>query len=661
MYKHTYTSISERYLLNEEMQEYITNSIEKLMKKIELSLLYNAYPNIDEEENIQNNYNSFEELGNLLSKDLIKERIKYLRKEVKLEDIFCLNEIKSKKILVSLYEYYLREEMVEYVGFLEIDKKERKEKIKEDFKTFLSTTNNNYIEEFDKEIIKILHNSELIKKIYLNRPTYFLLYRIRNNMLKDIDTTECSENYIKNNVKKIKKFYKDLYINEYNEKFFCKIKRFKEMKNNIFQHIEEEFLDCIKNGKVVNIGNELAKKFKNSIQKDKDYNQLKSKYIELIKIDDGFTIMKRKFEELQEEYNKIATKYLEDKTKINQTWLKDDLNTFLLYCVAQYIVDSYKDDIQDIDCNKIKKIESETIEYIKTKIVKKEKYDVYIKIENVEIEQNRINISNLTFINGKELKEHIEEYLEHKCNKFENDFFRFDRIQEKDVYVIVKGIEAYKNDNKFITELVMKEIDDIINVIYFYTARDKSKKYKLSDRILIIESATGNELVTYSTSEGIFNIPLTSNNWLNNIFNDKDKIKPIIESINEYNNIRSESIINNGMLIKANKKLLNNDSLYNLARTMSILIAGTNIFKYEVQYLNLRFWLIEDYIEFLNDELPDDEFIQERFLNFYRRAINIIFSYSDIKNDNLIKALQNWILKIFPNDYIYEEDKPNNE
>ena len=179
MYKHTYTSISERYLLNEEMQEYITNSIEKLMKKIELSLLYNAYPNIDEEENIQNNYNSFEELGNLLSKDLIKERIKYLRKEVKLEDIFCLNEIKSKKILVSLYEYYLREEMVEYVGFLEIDKKERKEKIKEDFKTFLSTTNNNYIEEFDKEIIKILHNSELIKKIYLNRPTYFLLYRIK--------------------------------------------------------------------------------------------------------------------------------------------------------------------------------------------------------------------------------------------------------------------------------------------------------------------------------------------------------------------------------------------------------------------------------------------------------------------------------------------------
>ena len=94
---------------------------------------------------------------------------------------------------------------------------------------------------------------------------------------------------------------------------------------------------------------------------------------------------------------------------------------------------------------------------------------------------------------------------------------------------------------------------------------------------------------------------------------------------------------------------------------MAILIAGTNIFRYTVSYLDLRFWLIEDYIEFFSEELPNDQFIQERFLNFYKRVINIIFSYSDLKRNNLIKDLQNWILKIFPDDYIYKEDRSNNE
>ena len=70
---------------------------------------------------------------------------------------------------------------------------------------------------------------------------------------------------------------------------------------------------------------------------------------------------------------------------------------------------------------------------------------------------------------------------------------------------------------------------------------------------------------------------------------------------------------------------------------------------------------IEDYIEFFSEELPNDQFIQERFLNFYKRVINIIFSYSDLKRNNLIKDLQNWILKIFPDDYIYKEDRSNNE
>lgn len=668
MFKHTYTSISERYLLNEKIQCYLLDGIDNLMKRIELSLLYNSYPNIDEEKKIDLELNNFKELREALAGDLIKERIRRLNivMEEK-ENILNLDQIESKMLLITLYEYYLREEMVEYVDFLDFDKEKnvKGEKIGENFKTFINNyKDEKYLEDFDIKVKKMFKDREAIKKIYINRPTYFLLYRIRNNLLREINKTKCSENFIKNSIKQIKRFYTEKYIDEYNKKFFFTIKKFDEMKNEIFNHIEEEFLDWIRNGKTVNAGNELVVKFKNAIQKDIEYNKLKNEYINLIKIEDGYEATKEKYEKLQEKYNKIAFKYLDAKTKINANWIKNDLNIFFSYCTVEYIVDSLSEDrIQNIDNCKIKEVENETIEYIKTKIIKKEIYNVFIKIENVDLQQqNVMKVSNLTFIKGKELKINIDKYLQTECTKFEKDFFKLDKIQENDVYVKVEKIEAYKSDSEFICNIAFKEINDIVNLIYFYTARDKSKRYKLGNQLLIIENSNNNKLVKYLTREGIFDIPLVSNEWMNNIFTGYGKnVKLIIEAINEFNKIINENTLDIELLIKSNKKLLNENDVYNLSRDMAILIAGTNIFRYTVSYLDLRFWLIEDYIEFFSEELPNDQFIQERFLNFYKRVINIIFSYSDLKRNNLIKDLQNWILKIFPDDYIYKEDRSNNE
>ena len=668
MFKHTYTSISERYLLNEKIQCYLLDGIDNLMKRIELSLLYNAYPNIDEEKKIDLELNNFKELREALAGDLIKERIRRLNivMEEK-ENILNLDQIESKMLLITLYEYYLREEMVEYVDFLDFDKEKnvKGEKIEENFKTFINNyKDEKYLEDFDIKVKKLFKDREKIKKKYINRPTYFLLYRIRNNLLREINKTKCSENFIKNSIKQIKRFYTEKYIDEYNKKFFFTIEKFDEMKNEIFKHIEEEFLDWIRNGKTVNAGNELVVKFKNAIQKDIEYNKLRNEYINLIKIEDGYEATKEKYEKLQEKYDKIAFKYLDEKTKINANWIKNDLNIFFSYCTVEYIVDSLSEDmIQNIDNCKIKEVENETIEYIKTKIIKKEIYNVFIKIENVDLQQqNVMNVSNLTFIKGKELKINIDKYLQTECTKFEKDFFKLDKIQENDVYVKVEKIEAYKSDSEFICNIAFKEINDIVNLIYFYTARDKSKRYKLGNQLLIIENSNNNKLVKYLTREGIFDIPLVSNEWMNNIFTGYGKnVKLIIEAINEFNKIINENTLDIELLIKSNKKLLNENDVYKLSRDMAILIAGTNIFRYTVSYLDLRFWLIEDYIEFFSEELPNDQFIQERFLNFYKRVINIIFSYSDLKRNNLIKDLQNWILKIFPDDYIYKEDRSNNE
>lgn len=637
------------------------------MKKVELSLLYNAYPNIDEKRISDEKCNNFEELSDSFQIALIKERICRIYEENSIDNILDLDEITSKKLLISLYEYYLKEEMVEYTDFWSMDKEKnsKKEKIEEDFRSFLSSNDNiEYIQKFDEEIKNILKDNQLVKEVYVDRPTYFLLYRIRNNILKEVKKKVCSEKHFKNMIKDINKKYRELYVKQYNKEFFYKICEFEELKKEIFKHIEDELVDNIRNGKIVNVGNELASNFKHNIQKDEEYSKLIDKYMEEIKKNDGFEVMEEKYQEFQQKFSELSIKYLDDKTQINEKWIKEDLKTFILYSTAQYIIENNHNEIEDISRDMINEIEKHIINYIKTEYLKKEKYDVFVKVLNIELNQrDNLNISNITFIDGKELKSNISRYLKHESNDFEENFFKSKNEEKKEIFVKIEAIETYKRDSKYIEEIALEKVKDVINVIYFYNSREESKGYELSDRILIIENNTAYKSVTYSYKNGIFDLQLTSNEWLNNIFKEEkyEKLRIILDSINEYNKLNKDKERNNGWLIESNKKLLNEDSIYKCARDMSILIAGTNIFKYTVKYLNLRFWLIEDYLEFFNKKLPYDNFVMERFLNFYKRVINIIFSYADVKDDNLIKDLQKWILKIFPNNYIYKEDEKDEQ
>ena len=596
MYKHTYTSTSERYLLDERMQDKINNDVDKIMKKLEYSLLYNAYPNLNKEKCINEKCNSFKELSDFFQEILIKERVLEIDRDSKIEKILDLDMIESKKLLISLYEYYLREEMVEYTDFWEIDKvKEKKrERIEENFKTFLSNKNDiDYIEDFDKEINKVFKNQQLMRKIYVNRPKYFLLYRIRNNILKEVRVKTCSEKHFRNMIKDIKNQYRELYLNQYNKDFFYKINEFENLKKDILNHVEKELLDNIRSGKVINVGNEVVNNFKQDIKKDDEENNLIDEYMHIINKEEGFETLQKKVLDFQQKYIDISKKYIDDNTKINERWLKEDIKTFLLYCTVQYIIgDNEEKEIEDITQQEMNDIDISIIGYLKKEYLKKEKYDVFIKINNIEIEQKeKIQISNVTFIKSIELKNDINKYLNHECKEFEKKYFESEMQNEEEVFVKIENIETYKRDSKFVEELALKKIEDIINVIYFYNARNESKLYQLSDKMLIIETNTNTKyrLVTRSYREGIFNVQLVSNEWINKIFNENydNKISKILEALKEYNKLNKSNSRFPEWLISSNKKLLNETNLYKLAREMSILIAGTNIFKYTVKYFGL--------------------------------------------------------------------------
>lgn len=659
MYKHTYTSTAERYLVNEKIQEEIYKGLEKIMNRIELSLLTSAYPDIDMRDT-NNGYNNKE---NTLSRDIIRKRLYDIKNVNGTRKLFHLDKSKSKKLLIPLYEYYLREEMIQYVDMIgfEQKKEETKEKIDEDFYTYLKHKDEGYIyiEKFNSEIEKYFDNIEEIRKIYTDRPIYFLLYRIRNNLLKEVNESDCSEKYIRNCISDVKKEYRKLYLNAFNREYFTKIIEFENMKKEIFQHIEDGFLDCIKNGRYVNVGNKLANEFIEEIQKDLDYIELKKNVRTVIKFSDGYDSLIINYQEIQDKYNEIAARHIDKETKINKMWLEDDLNTFIQYCTTQYIYDSYDRHISKIELSEIGVIEDKIIEYMKKKIEKRKKYDVFVKIENIDLkDDDEIKYNNLMFVSGKFLKEQSDKYLKYKCTEFEEKFFDFDNIKKDDVYVVIQDIEAYRTDSTFLCEYVLGKIDRIINLINFYTGREKSKNYRLDDKMLIVENGAEYKLKSYASANSISFIPIIEDKWISNVYHDDKKIvNRVIESISEYNRLKNEKIINYRGLIESNRSLFNECNIEKLSRDMSIFIAGTNIFGYtRVEYLKLRLWLIEDYIEFLNNELPNDRFVYERFLNFYKRAINIILSYTDTESVALIKDIENWILKIFPNDYVFEGD-----
>lgn len=660
MFKHLYSSRTVRYLLDSRLQSYVLNNINKFMKKIEWSLLYNAYPKIDDVEENEVYSNNIESLSEKYKSKLIRERISRLCITDK-ENILNLDEITSKKLLIGLYENYLREEMIEYASFKMLnDIKEEKEKKEENFKTYLEKNNKtDLIIDFESELKELLNNETLLENVYIKRPTYFLLYRIRNNILKEVRETNCSRKHIENVIKGINNKYSELYLIEFNRRLFKEINDFNKLKENIIFHIEEELREIIRSGKVVKIGNELADKFKENIDNDIDYKLLNDKYNQISIENKTFDEIKNIFLEYQEEYILLSKKYLDEETKINKFWIKDDLNNFLLYTVSEFIVDSLDASRYEMDNKLLSRIENEVISYIKSEYFKKVNYDTFIQVQNVELEDDKeIKYGNITFNKAQKVKENLDTYLGYKASKFEQEFF--ENIKDTDIIIKMNGIQAYQRDSDIVEQKMLNEINDVMNVLYFCTAREKSKIYTLGRQTLIIDKNSSFKQVKYSSNrDGIFDFEIVESKWLNNILqcNSNQDTKLIIESIKEFNKINNQK--DNKRLIEAINKLINMNDLYDTSRVMTILIAGTNIFKYSVNGLELRLWLLEDYIEFLNNQLPYDEFINERFLNFYKRVINIMFSYNDIDDENLLYNLQNWILKIFPNNYEYNEDKYN--
>lgn len=647
MYKFSYTSTLPRYNLNSKLEELISANEEKILKNIEYSLLQNAYEKEIKNSKIKEKYSNIETMQKNLKYELIKQRIKQLGGKTKLEKIIDIPKSESKQILIALYEYFLNEEMQQKGKFGFIDKNEVKltvEKPSQTLEEFINSKDNtNYVENLKQKFNKILLSKELLEKYYIDRPAYFLLYRIRNNILKEQKNKKiCSLKYIEKVIKEINNTNRDNILEFINEQYMCNIKDVEEINNNIYNYIIDKIISFVLDGTLNAEYNKERKKLDELINSNSKIIEIKKLYIQKAEKKCNYSSQQKNIEEafdkIVECVNNIMKKE-EKEVKIPKEYLKSEIKNFTKATYANKIFTKSEKEI-DI---KYKQINQETINIIKETYLKNVKYDILIPLKNIDLQLDPIEANNIIFGSKEQINKFIDLEEQEKIfgTKIKNDV----------IYALVKDVTVLKDDWKEAIEKAEDRIKTTTAIIENYTYRKENRKvgflmerYVLEDKKIV--------LISYPKADGILDIKIIKDEYLDRIFKIKDteKVATIGNVLSKLYSLSNSKSIRN--LNECYYELYDTNKIENNALFYTILIAGTNIYKYDdISYLKLRLWLYEDYLEIFRNEIKEDEFIFERFFKFNKTTITTLLSYAEKLDENIETNIQNWILKVYPNEY----------
>lgn len=647
MYKFSYTSTLPRYNLNSKLEELISANEEKILKNIEYSLLQNAYEKEIKNSKIKEKYSNIETMQKNLKYELIKQRIKQLGGKTKLEKIIDIPKSESKQILIALYEYFLNEEMQQKGKFDFIDKNEVKltvEKPSQTLEEFINSKDNtNYVENLKQKFNKILLSKELLEKYYIDRPAYFLLYRIRNNILKEQKNKKiCSLKYIEKVIKEINNTNRDNILEFINEQYMCNIKDVEEINNNIYNYIIDKIISFVLDGTLNAEYNKERKKLDELINSNSKIIEIKKLYIQKAEKKCNYSSQQKNIEEafdkIVECVNNIMKKE-EKEVKIPKEYLKSEIKNFTKATYANKIFTKSEKEINI----KYKQINQETINIIKERYLKNVKYDILIPLKNIDLQLDPIEANNIIFGSKEQINKFIDLEEQEKIfgTKIKNDV----------IYALVKDVTVLKDDWKEAIEKAEDRIKTTTAIIENYTYRKENRKvgflmerYVLEDKKIV--------LISYPKADGILDIKIIKDEYLDRIFKIKDteKVATIGNVLSKLYSLSNSKSIRN--LNECYYELYDTNKIENNALFYTILIAGTNIYKYDdISYLKLRLWLYEDYLEIFRNEIKEDEFIFERFFKFNKTTITTLLSYAEKLDENIETNIQNWILKVYPNEY----------
>lgn len=651
MYKFSYTSKMRNYIIEKNIKDKIYVYTKKIKENIEFSILYKIY---DETKILDFNSINSNTDKSLLNNNLIHERLLNIACENNCEDYLISSKREAYGLIIPLYEYLLREEMVKYSdSFFDNNKNVQKEKKSyisfKDYKE--SKDNHNYLKDYIDEYNKIINSDSIYSDYYIHRPTYFLLNRIRTNILENGYNAYCSYSHFEKIFKYIDSKFESKYIELINTKYFDKVINTRELRNEILKYIKTALSNSLMLGKNFSKSNDSTNTINNQIFSASEFENLEEMANAELQDINEYRHFLNYVSKYQKQYIQLIKRYVTNETNIRETYLKNDVNNFICNLVSNKIVEHRNDILEFIEIDEIENINKEIIRKIKNRFLKKEKYNVFLKLYNCQMKEEYLNTKNAKFISNNYINLYLNEI--YKCDNLKQKMYFFDDNKEQ-IYAEVNNIYVYKNDMIFTINKAKKEVEKVMNYINFYTSNKNSKDYKFGDGCFIFKDKIKSYSEIYNRQSGIFNVKLINNESFYSILSDKSKEKymsPILDTIKELEFIQNSNDMH--FLSNSNKKMLNSYIKKDMEIIISIIIAGSNNYKYEnLNYGKLRFWLVDDYKDFFSNSIPNDNFLFERYITFYKKCINIILSYLDVFDDKTFCELINWILKVFPNEFM---------
>lgn len=646
MYKFSYVSTLSRYNLSSQLEKIVSDNEENLLKNIEYSLLLDAYEQEMKNSKIEDKYNNIEVMQKKLKYELIKQRIKQLEETTELEKILSVSKSKSKLMLITLYEYLLNEEMKQKKDIGLINKIQSNFKVEKPFQNLeefiISKDNTNYVRNLKQELKKILTDKELIKKYYIDRPVYFLLYRIRNNIIKELKNKEkYSLEYVKKIIKELKNINKNNILDFINENYINNIKNLVEINNDIYEYIINELIEFMLSGTLNKDYNERQNKLKELIESNPKIIEIKQAYIKQTENIYNNSIQQENIEvTVYKLIQCVSNVLLEEKKELDIPidFFKDEVKNYAKILYASKILDELKNDF-NID---YKKINNQTLYEIKRKYFKRVKYNILIPLKNIDIQERLIEKNNIIFFPINQINKFI--------NLEEQEIINT-KLGKSSIYALVKDVEVLEGEYEKAIEKAENKIKITTAIIENFMYRKDNKKIKFLEERYVLKNK---EIMSISrpNTYGALDIKIIEDKYFDKLFETKDyeKIVSIGNTLNKLFNLGNSKSLKD--LNDCYCELYVNSKIKDNALFNTILIAGSNIYKYDnVSYFKLRLWLYEDYLELFRNEIREDGFMFDRFFTFEKTIITTLLSYSDLFNKNIENNIQNWILKVYPNDY----------
>ena len=324
---------------------------------------------------------------------------------------------------------------------------------------------------------------------------------------------------------------------------------------------------------------------------------------------------------------------------ISTAFLKGEVKKYTRAIYASEIFNKSKQEINI----EYKQINQKTIDEIKQKYFKKVKYDILIPLKNIDLQGELIEANNIIFASKGQINKFID--LEEQEKKF------CTKLKQDVIYALVKDVEVLKEDCKKAIEKAEARIKTTTAIIENFTYRKENKKIEFLESRYVFQNKEM-KLISYPNTDGVLDVRIIKDEYFDKIFKikEQEKIATIGNTLNKLYSLSNSKSIR--ALKECYYELYDTKKIEDNALFYTILIAGTNIYKYDdISYFKLRLWLYEDYLEIFEDELKEDEFIFERFFKFYKTTITTLLSYAEKWNENIETNIQNWILKVYPNEY----------